>query len=171
MIGRYAAIKASTVAVNPLVGLDLAGGLACDTALVVELCKLYGMKMGGPAARQLIAQLSTYNALLGGAQLGIQLALGLIRQLLLIAAPISGGMTLAPAAPIALAQAALAIHTTKITGRHAAKELLQGHPPRCEIQPGAMLKRLASSDPQIRHLLGEWPKANKRNYQLQALLQ
>ena len=40
MIGRYAALKATGVAANPLLLLDLAGGLALDTALVVQLCEL-----------------------------------------------------------------------------------------------------------------------------------
>ena len=38
LIGRYAATKATAVAVNPLMALDLAGGLACDTGLVLQLC-------------------------------------------------------------------------------------------------------------------------------------
>ena len=87
MIGRFAAIKATGVAVNPMVLLDLAGGMACDTALVMQLCQLYELPMGGPAARQLLQRLTGHNALIGGAQLGIQAALSGVRQLLLAAAP------------------------------------------------------------------------------------
>ena len=47
MIGRFAAIKATGVAVNPMVLLDLAGGMARDTALVMQLCQLYELPMGG----------------------------------------------------------------------------------------------------------------------------
>ena len=43
LIGRYAALKATGVAANPLLLLDLAGGLALDTALVLQLCQLYGI--------------------------------------------------------------------------------------------------------------------------------
>jgi hypothetical protein len=46
LIGRFAALKATGVAINPLVLLDLAGGLALDTALVLQLCQLYGLPMG-----------------------------------------------------------------------------------------------------------------------------
>ena len=136
LIGRFAALKATGVAANPLVLLDLAGGLACDTALVLQLCQLYG-----------------HNALLGGAQIGIQLALGALRQLLLLAAPLTGGLSLAPAAPVALAQAALAVHTTRLTGRLAAAELLRSA--QRGGQPGALLRRLSISDPQVRLWLGE----------------
>jgi hypothetical protein len=151
LIGRYAALKATGVAANPLVLLDLAGGLACDTALVAQLCRLYGLPVDGPAARQLLGELSRQNALLGGAQLGIQLVLASLRQLLLVAAPFSAGLSLAPAAPVAMAQAALAVHTTRRTGRLAARELLR-HSQRGG-QPGALLRRLAGSDPQVRQWL------------------
>ena len=170
LIGRFAAIKASGVAANPLVLLDLAGGMACDTALVVKLCQLYGLQIGGPAARQLLGRLSSHNALLGGAQLGIQLALSAVRQLLLLAVPFTGGLSLAPAAPVALAQAALAVHTTRRTGRLAARELLLGSQRR-EAQPAALLRRLAANDPQVRRWLIDWPElAANEACQLQTLL-
>ena len=66
--------------------------MACDTALVVQLCKLYDLPMGGPAARRLMQRLSGHNAMLGGVQLGLQLALSGLRQLLLIAAPFFRGL-------------------------------------------------------------------------------
>ncbi|MEB3208756.1 MAG: GTP-binding protein [Synechococcus sp.] len=165
LIGRFAAIKATGVAANPLVLLDLAGGLACDTALVLQLCQLYDLPMGGAGARQLLQRLSGHNALLGGAQLAIQLALGTLRQLLLLGAPFTAGLSLASAAPVALAQAALAVHTTRLTGRLAAAELLRGA--QRGGRPGALLRRLAQSDPQVRLWVGERsePPAN-----LQALL-
>jgi len=165
LIGRFAALKATGVAANPLVLLDLAGGLACDTALVLQLCQLYGLPMHGAGARQLLRRLSGHNALLGGAQLGIQLALGALRQLLLLAVPLTGGLSLAPAAPVALAQAALAVHTTRLTGRLAAAELLRGA--QRGGRPGALLRRLARTDPQVRLWLGDRPEPPAN---LQALL-
>jgi hypothetical protein len=121
--------------------------------------------MHGAGARQLLRRLSGHNALLGGAQIGIQLALGALRQLLLLAAPLTGGLSLAPAAPVALAQAALAVHTTRLTGRLAAAELLRSA--QRGGRPGALLRRLALTDPQVRLWLGDRtePPAN-----LQALL-
>ncbi len=155
LIGRFAALKATGVAANPLLLLDLAGGLACDTALVLQLCQIYGIPMQTSGARALLARLSSQNALLGGAQLGIQLLLSALRNLLLLAAPLSGGLSLAPAAPVALAQAALAVHTTRRTGRLAAAELLRSA--RRGGRPGALLRRLAQSDPAVRQWLGSWP--------------
>jgi hypothetical protein len=151
LIGRYAALKATGLAANPLLLLDLAGGLAFDAALVAQLCQLYGLPMDGAAARELLHQLSRQNALIGGAQIGIQLLLGALRQLLLLAAPFTGGLSLAPAAPVALAQAALAVHTSRRSGRLAARELLRRS--QRGGQPGALRRRLMASDPQVRQWL------------------
>lgn len=155
LIGQFAALKATGVAANPLPLLDLAGGVACDSALVLQLCQLYGLPMTRSAAGELLRRLSGHNALLGGAQLGIQLLLGGVRQLLLLAAPLSGGLSLAPAAPVALAQAALAVATTRRTGRLAALALLRSA--RAAGQPGALLRRLAQQDPHSRSWLQDWP--------------
>ena len=154
LIGRFAALKATGVAANPLLLLDLAGGIACDSALVLQLCQLYGLPMTRSSARQLLGRLSGHNALLGGAQLGLQALLSGLRQLLLLAAPFSGGLSLVPAAPVALAQAALAVATTRRTGRLAAAELLRST--LAAGQPGALLRRLAEQDPETRRWLGEW---------------
>ncbi len=170
IIGNFAAIKASGVAANPFLFFDLAGGLACDTALVVKLSNLYGLQMQGNAARKILKQLSFHNALLGGAQLGIQLALGGIRQLLILATPFSSGLSLASAAPVALVQAALAIHTTQLTGQLAAQEILKGSQKKIG-QPRAMLKRLSSTDPQVKKFLVGWEETSQQEQKrVQALL-
>ncbi|MEI7665562.1 MAG: DUF697 domain-containing protein [Synechococcaceae cyanobacterium ELA263] len=158
LIGRFAALKATGVAANPLLLLDLAGGLACDSALVLQLCQLYGLPMTRSSARQLLGRLSSQNALLAGAQLGLQLLLGGLRQVLVLAAPFSGGLSLAPAAPVAVAQAALAVVTTRRTGRLAAAELLRST--MAAGQPGALLVRLADQDPETRRWLGDWRPLN-----------
>ena len=86
---------------------------------------------------------------------GIQLALTALKQGLIVMAPISGGLSLAPAAPVAIAQAALAVHTTKRTGQLVAEELMLGlH--RCGGQPGALLHRLSQSDPVVRYWMERW---------------
>ena len=145
LIGKFAALKASAVAVNPLLMLDLAGGLAFDTALIVQLSKVYGFQIQGDAARKLLRRLSLSNAFLGGAQVGIQLCLATLRQFLLFITPITGGLSLASSAPVALVQAALAVHSTKITGQLAAKMFFYGSHRR-SAQPGAMLRRLSHAD-------------------------
>ena len=116
--------------------------------------------MGGPAARQLLQRLTGHNALIGGAQLGIQAALSGVRQLLLAAAPFTAGLSLAPAAPVALAQAALAVHTTRRTGKLTARWLLEqrGRGRRSQPVPASLLRRLAGRDHTLRLLLQDWPR-------------
>ena len=164
LIGRYAALKAAALAANPLLLLDLAGGMACDAALVSQLCALYDLPLGGPAARRLLRQLGGQNALIGGAQLGLQISLGLVRQLLLLAAPFSAGLTLAPAAPVAVAQAALAVHTTRRTGRMTARWLLEerGRGRRNQPIPISLMRRLSRSDRGLGGLMHRWPDGPKR---------
>ena len=149
LIGRYAAAKATGVAMNPLIAIDLAGGLACDTALVMQLCQLYGLPMAPTSARRLLRSVTAQNALLGGVQLG----LSALKQLLLLLVPFSGGASLAPAAPVARAQAAVAVHSTRRTGVLVAEQLLR----RRGGQPGALLQRLAQADPVVAHWLQRWP--------------
>lgn len=160
LIGRFAAAKATGVAANPVMALDLATGLACDTALVVQLCRLYDLPMAPSSARQLLRRLSGQNALLAGVQLG----LSALKQMLLLAAPFSGGLSLAPATPVALAQAAVAVHTTRQTGQLVARELMQGLQ-RHGGQPGALLHRLMDSDPMVRHWMRRWKSRPPQNLQ------
>ena len=155
LIGKYATLKASGVAINPFLMIDLVTGLAFDSALVIQLSKLYGLEVGGPAARQLVKKLSLQNSLLGGAQIGIQITLNMLKHILVLAAPLTGGLSLAPTAPIAIAQAALAIHTTKLIGRLAAYKFLIGTN-RENGQPKLMLKYLLRKNSNIRILLGDF---------------
>ena len=83
----------------------------------------------------------------------MQLGLSALKQLLLLLVPFSGGASLAPAAPVALAQAAVAVHSTRRTGVLVAEQLLR----RRGGQPGALLQRLAQADPVVAHWLQRWP--------------
>ncbi|ABX09494.1 GTP-binding protein [Prochlorococcus marinus] len=160
LIGKFATIKASGVAVNPLLIFDLATGFALDTALIIQLSKLYGLQLKGPSARKLIQHLSLHNSFLGGVQIGIHIFLGAIRHILILGAPFTGGLSLASTAPVALAQAALAVHTTKLTGRLAAKEFLRGSQSQ-QVQPSSILRWVIRKDPEVKNWLSNWPLMTK----------
>lgn len=147
LIGRCASVKAAGLAANPLVLLDLAGSAAVDSTLIVQLAQLYGVPLHGPMTRRLLQRVGSQSLLIGGVQWGLQGGLGLIKQLLLLAAPVSGGLSLAPAAPVALAQAALAVHGTRMTGREVTRQLvLAAH--RGPSRPATLLRRLQHLEPQ-----------------------
>ena len=91
----------------------------------------------------------------------MQLGLAALKQALLLLVPVSGGASMAPAAPVALAQAALAVHASRRPGRLVAQQLLR----RRGGQPGALLQRLAARDPVVHHWLLRWPKALDQDLQ------
>ena len=155
LIGKYAAIKASGVAMNPLLIFDLATGIACDSALVVQLSNLYGLEIGGPAARELLKKLSLQNSLIGGAQIGIQITLSLLQKILLLASPLTGGLSLTPSLPIAVTQVALAVHTTKKTGRLAAENFLNSTN-RKNGHPRLMLQYLIQKNTDLRMMIDDF---------------
>ncbi len=170
LIGKYATLKASGVAINPFLMIDLFTGLAFDSALVIQLSKLYGLEVSGPSARQLVKKLSFQNSLLGGAQIGIQITLNIFKQILILAAPMTGGLSLAPTAPIAIAQAALAIHSTKLIGRLAAYKFLNGTNKK-NGRPRLMLNYLLKKNSDLRIMLGDFKfltssTAKNKNYLL-----
>ena len=170
LIGKFATMKASGVAINPFLIVDMATGIALDTALVVQLSNIYGLKLKGSSARKLIKRLSIQNTFLGGAQIGIQILLSAIRHLLLIGAPFTGGASLISTAPIALTQAAIAVQTTKITGRLAAREFLRGTQS-SETQPSSIMRCIMRHDPDIRSCLNDLPVTpSKEQLTIKALL-
>jgi len=124
IIGKFATLKASSVAVNPLLFLDIASSFAIDTALIHELSKVYGLKIRKTSAKKLIKTISINNFSLGAAQISINTLFTLVRKISLISAPFTNGLSLLPYGPIALIQAALAVNTTRLVGKLAAKEIL-----------------------------------------------
>jgi len=125
IIGKFATLKASSVALNPMIFIDIAGSATLDTLLINELSKLYGLKMKSKSAISLLKSLSFNNILLGITQVGIHSSFNLIKKMSLILAPFTSGLSLMPYGPVAIAQAAIALHTTKIIGKLAAKEILE----------------------------------------------
>ena len=124
VIGKFATLKASSVALNPLVFFDIAGSFALDALLIKELSEVYGLKIKGKSARKLVKKISINNIYLVVTQIGINISFNLIRKISLITAPLTSGLSLLPYGPVAFAQAALAIKTTKTIGKLAAEEIL-----------------------------------------------
>jgi len=125
LIGKFATLKASSVALNPMIFIDMAGSATLDTLLINELSKVYGLKVRSQSAISLLKSLSLNNILLGITQIGIHSSFNLIKKMSLILAPFTSGLSLIPYGPVAIAQAAIALHSTKIIGKLAAKEILE----------------------------------------------
>ena len=148
IIGKYATVKASGVAINPLLLIDIAGCFAMDTALISELSKVYGFSLKGESARKIIKKISLNNFFLGATQVGINTSFNLVRKIILFTAPFTNGLSLLPYAPIAVIQAAIAIRSTKIVGKLAAKEIFQkGKESR--LEPLFIIQKILNKEPEI----------------------
>ena len=125
LIGKFATVKASSVALNPIIFIDIAGSATLDTILINELSKLYGLKVKSKSAISLLKTISLNNLFLGITQIGIHSSFNLIKKISLIMAPFTGGLSLIPYGPVAIVQAAIALYTTKTIGKLVAKEILE----------------------------------------------
>ncbi len=147
-IGKFSTIKASAVALNPFIFLDVAGSFALDTALISELSKIYGLNLKGESTRKIFKNISINNLFLGVTQVGINTSFNLVRKVILLTAPFTNGLSLLPYGPIAIIQAAIAIHSTKILGKLAAKEIFKRSKV-SHIDPSIMIQNITFKEPEI----------------------
>jgi len=147
-IGKFSTIKASAVALNPFILFDVAGSFALDTALISELSKIYGLQLKGESTRKIFKNISINNLFLGVTQVGVNTSFNFIKKVILLTAPFTNGLSLLPYGPIAIIQAAIAIYSTKILGKLAAKEILI-RSKASFIEPAIMIKNLTFNDPEI----------------------
>ena len=147
-IGKFSTIKASAVALNPFILFDVAGSFALDTALISELSKIYGLNLKGESTRKIFKNISINNLFLGVTQVGINTSFNIIRKVIILTAPFTNGLTLLPYGPIAIIQAAIAIYSTKILGKLAAKEIFIRSKV-SNIEPSIMIKNITLKEPEI----------------------
>jgi len=147
-IGKFSTMKASAVALNPFILFDVAGSFAIDTALINELSKIYGLKLKGESTRKIFKNISINNLCLGITQVGVNTSFNLIKKIILLTAPFTNGLSLLPYGPIAIIQAAIAVHSTKILGKLAAKEIFI-RSKASFIEPAIMIKNMTLNDPEI----------------------
>jgi small GTP-binding protein len=147
-IGKFSTLKASAVALNPFVLFDVAGSFALDTALISELSKIYGLNFKSESTRKIFKNISINNLFLGVTQIGINTSFNLIRKVILLTAPFTNGLSLLPYGPISIIQAAIAIYSTKIIGKLAAKEIFIRSKV-SSVEPSTMIQNITFNDPEI----------------------
>ena len=147
-IGKFSTIKASAVALNPFILFDIAGSFALDTALISELSKIYGLNLNGESTKIICKNISINNLFLGVTQVGINTSFNLIKKAILITTPLTSGLSLLPYGPIAFIQAAIAVRSTKILGKLAAKEILI-RSKASFIEPSILIQNIIFNEPDI----------------------
>ncbi len=162
-IGKFSTIKASTVALNPFILFDIASSFALDTALISELSKIYGLNLKGESTRKIFKNISINNLFLGITQVGVNTSFNLIRKVILLTAPFTNGLSLLPYGPIAIIQAAIAVQSTKILGKLAAKEIFK-RSKASFIEPYMIIQNINFNEPEIfKHLNIYLSKRNLNN--------
>ncbi|PSR12469.1 GTP-binding protein [filamentous cyanobacterium CCP3] len=101
-------IKAVAVALNPVTVADLVGGTVIDVMLILNLSRLYGLPMTRPAALKLLQQIALGLGGITISELVISLGLSSLKGVLGVSAIATGGLSLAPYVPVALAQGGVA---------------------------------------------------------------
>jgi len=81
-------------------------------------------------------------------QVTVNTSFNLIRKVILLSAPFTHGISLLPYGPIAIIQAAIAVYSTKILGKLAAKEIFTKSKASF-IEPYIMIQNINFNDPEI----------------------
>lgn len=126
IINQYARYKAIAVAANPVIFLDLIGGLVADLALIRSLSKLYGLPITTYEAGNLLKRIiaSSSGLLLGEIASSLFLSVGKSGAVLSSGFSSSGAIT--AYLGTATAQGAIAGYGTFVVGRVAQVYLEQG---------------------------------------------
>ena len=104
--------------------------------------------MKGESIRKIFKNISINNLFLGVTQVGVNSSFNLIKKAILLTAPFTNGLSLLPYGPIAIIQALIAVHSTKILGKLAAKEIFIRSKVSF-IEPSIMIQNIAFNEPEI----------------------
>jgi len=118
--------KAVAIALNPVMVVDVVSSAVIDVAMILALSRLYSIPMTQYGATGL---LKTIALGLGGitlSELLVTLGLGSLKTTLGLAAPATGGISLAPYMSVAVTQAAVAGVSTYAIGQVAKVYLANG---------------------------------------------
>jgi small GTP-binding protein len=118
--------KAIATAINPITIVDLLSGAAIDVAMIVALSRLYGIPMTEQGALGLLQKIALSLGGITASELLITFGLGSLKSLLGLAAPATGGFSLAPYLSVAVTQAGVAGVSTYGIGQVIKAYLVNG---------------------------------------------
>ena len=126
IINKYARYKAIAVAANPIIVLDLLGGLVADLALIRSLSKLYGLPISTYEAGNLLRRIAASSGGLLLGELGSSLFLGVGKSGAILTSGFDSTGAITAYLGTATAQGAIAGYGTYVIGRVAQVYLEQG---------------------------------------------
>lgn len=126
IINKYAGYKAIAVAFNPIIVLDLVGGLVTDLALIRALSKLYGLPITTYEAGNLLRRIAASSGGLLLGEVGSSLFLGVGKSGAILSSGFDSSGAITAYLGTASAQGAIAGYGTFVIGRVAQLYLEQG---------------------------------------------
>lgn len=126
IIGKYARYKAIAVAANPIIVLDLIGGLVADLALIRSLSKLYGLPITTYEAGNLLRRIIACSGGLLFSEIGSSLVLGVGKSGAILTSGFDSTGAFTAYLGTASLQGAIAGYGTYVIGRVAQVYLEQG---------------------------------------------
>jgi len=126
LINKYARYKAIAVAFNPIIVLDLIGGLVTDLALIRALSKLYGLPITTYEASNLLRRIVASSGALLLGEVGSSLFLGVGKSGAILSSGFDSSGAITAYLGTASAQGAIAAYGTFVIGRVAQVYLEQG---------------------------------------------
>ncbi|NEP89103.1 MAG: DUF697 domain-containing protein [Okeania sp. SIO2C2] len=108
VIWKAVMAKAMAIALNPVTVVDILSGAVIDVAMILTLSKLYGINMSQSGAIDLLQKIAISMGGITASELVANLGLSSVKGLLGLAAPATGGLSLAPYLSVAVTQAAVA---------------------------------------------------------------
>ncbi len=79
LIGKYAALKGASIALNPIPFADIMGGVAVDTCMVVSIGKVYGIKVGVSGSQSVMMEIGKSMAVLGCVEMATHIVANLFK--------------------------------------------------------------------------------------------
>lgn len=118
--------KAVAIALNPITVVDVIGSAVVDVAMILSLSRLYGIAMTKQGALGLLQKIALTMGGISLSEMLANLGLSSLKSLLGLAAPATGGASLAAYASVAITQAGVAGVSTYAIGQVTKAYLANG---------------------------------------------
>ena len=126
LIWQIVMAKAIATALNPITVIDILSGAVVDVVMLVALSRLYGLPMTHHGAVKLLRHIAVGMGGISITELFTTLGLSSLKGALGLAAPATGGLSLAPYVSVAIAQAGVAGVATYAIGQICKQYLANG---------------------------------------------
>lgn len=126
LIWQIVMVKAIATALNPITVVDILSGVVVDVVMLVSLSRLYGLPMTHHGAVKLLRHIAVGMGGVSVTELLTTLGLSSLKGVLGLAAPATGGISLAPYVSVAMVQAGVAGVATYAIGQICKQYLANG---------------------------------------------